>query len=426
MTGPAHPVIIDATMLTFRRRILVLIAALLPLAAACSSGVPGAPSDGSILLLISLDGYRADYRASIRMPALDAVAQRGVSAEGLIPVFPAKTFPNHHTIVTGLYPEHHGIVSNTMDDPAIRQRFMIAAPTTRDPRWWGGEPLWATANRQGRRTAAMFWPGSDVPINGSLPTYWIPYDESVPNQDRVAQVLEWLALPEAARPSFITLYFSEFDEAGHDSGPESREIQRAANRLDRQLTSLFEGITKLGLDSRVILALVSDHGMSQLSPERVIFLDDYLDPSMADVIDWSPVLALRPRETSVDDVVNALKDKHPSLAVYKREEMPENLRYRDHPRIPPVVAIASEGWTITTHERFERQRDRLTGGEHGYLPSEPAMHGLFVAAGPGLRQGVTVPAFQNVHLYELFCALLGIEPAANDGDPAVTRTMLAN
>ena len=426
MTAPAHPAIIDATMLPLRRRVFVLMAALLPLVGACTSGAPGAPADGPILLLISLDGFRADYRTSVQMPALDAIAERGVSAEALIPVFPAKTFPNHHTIVTGLYPEHHGIISNTMEDPAIRRRFMIAAPTTRDPRWWGGEPLWATANRQGRRTASMFWPGSDVPINGILPTHWVPYDESIPNQERVEQVLEWLALPEAERPSLITLYFSTLDEAGHESGPDSREIQRAANRLDRQLANLSEGISKLGLENRIVMAVVSDHGMSQLSPERVIYLDDYLSPPMADVIDWSPVLGLRPREGSVDEVYDALKDKHPSLAVYKREEMPENLRYRDHPRIPPIIAIASEGWTITSHERFERQRERLTGGEHGYLPSEPAMHGLFVAAGPGLRQGVRVPAFQNVHLYELFCALLGIEPAANDGDPAATREMLAN
>jgi predicted AlkP superfamily pyrophosphatase or phosphodiesterase len=413
------------------RHVALLTWALACLTLGCQqqAGEPaqGEPRPGDpILVLVAFDGWRSDYSRRASTPNLDALAARGVAADALIPVFPPKTFPNHYTIVTGLYPEHHGIVSNTMDDPAIGERFALSAPTARDPRWWSGEPLWATAERQGRRAASMFWPGSDVAIGGAQPTSWFPYDGSLPNANRVGQVLDWLALPEAQRPAFITVYFSDVDSAGHEYGPNSPEVIEAAERLDGLLGELLTGIESLGLTGRTTVAVVSDHGMSQLSPDRVVFLDDFIDLSTAAVIEWSPVLGLAPRSGSVEQLYGALKDQHPSMAVYRREDTPEPLHYRAHHRIPPVLGIASDGWTITSRARFERERDSgvLNGGAHGYLPTEPSMQGLFVAAGPRLQLGARVPAFENVHLYELFCAILWITPAPNDGNADVTRAML--
>lgn len=403
------------------RRLLILLV-LAAAAAACARSRAGEP----ILVLVSFDGWRWDYGQRAATPNLDALAARGVRASALIPVFPTKTFPNHYTIVTGLYPEHHGIVSNTMDDPAISERFTLTSDTVTDPRWWSGEPLWTTATRQGRRAASMFWPGSDVAIAGQRPTHWFPYDGRVTNTRRVEQVLEWLALPAAEQPSFITLYFSDVDSAGHDRGPDADETIDAAERVDGFLGRLTAGIRDLGLLDQVTIVVVSDHGMSQLSEERVIFLDDYIDLDTVEIVEWSPAVGLVPRAGSPAALAAALQGRHPALRAWVREETPQSLHYRQHPRIPPVLGLADDGWTVTSRARFARERasGAPMGGAHGFESSNTSMHGIFVAAGPRLRQGLQVPAFENVHLYELFCALLGLTPAPNDGDSAVTRSML--
>lgn len=382
---------------------------------------PG-PGAKPILILVSLDGWRWDYLQRLKAPHLRALAARGVLAQGLIPSFPSKTYPNHFTIVTGLYPEHHGIIANNMVDAAISsEAFTMTAPISKDPRWWGGEPIWATAISQGRRASSMFWPGSDVPIGGVRPTDWLPYDDNKPNGDRVKQVLSWLALPEADRPSFVTLYFSDVDNAGHTYGPDARETVAAAEGLDAYIGRLVAGLQKLDVLAQTTIIVVSDHGMSQQAVERKIFVDDYLDLKTVDVSDWSPVLQLRPKDgVSVDEVYRSLHGKHPSLAVYRREDVPQELHYSSHSRIAPIIAVAAEGWQVTTRQRFNDQPSRRAGGDHGYDPRVMQMHGLFVAAGPTLRQGLVVPRFQNVHIYELMCRVLGLRPAKNDGDPAVT------
>jgi predicted AlkP superfamily pyrophosphatase or phosphodiesterase len=380
-----------------------------------------------IVILISFDGWRWDYMARTRVPNLEELALRGVRAEALIPVFPTKTFPNHYTIVTGLYPENHGIVSNVISDPKYPRRFTMSAPTAKESRWWGGEPVWVTAIRHKLRTAAMFWPGSEVAIGGVRPTYWRPFDDGVSNAARVGQVLQWLALPDTTRPSFITLYFSDVDDAGHRHGPDSPQVLEAARRVDGALGQLVSGIRKLGLLDRTILVIVSDHGMSQMAKDRAIFVDDYLDLSTVDVIEWSPNLSLRPRSGSVERIYRALKDRHPALAVYIREDIPSHLHYRASNRIPPIVALADDGWTITTRSRhlLASAAGLSSGGAHGYDPKHKSMHGLFVAAGPGVRQGAVVPPFESVHIYNFLCELLRIAPVTNDGDEDVIRAFLA-
>jgi len=374
---------------------------------------PGRP----IVILVSLDGWRWDYIERARTPRLRALAAAGVRSEGLIPSFPSKTFPNHYTIVTGLYPDHHGIVSNNMIDPNIGERFSLSTASISDPRWWGGEPLWVTAQKQGQRAASMFWPGSDAEIAGTRPAFWKLYDGSFPNRERVQQVLQWLRLPEAERPSFITLYFSDTDTAGHNSGPESSDILDAARAVDREIGVLADGATRIGLSSRVHYVIVSDHGMSQTSRSRVIVLDDYIDVETVSTIDTSPVAGFWPRTVTADDIYRALKDKHPSMAVYRRAEIPDALHYGTNPRIPPVIGIAADGWTIATRAQVRQwdQSGRQFGGNHGYDPRLRSMHGLFIASGPQFQRGVTIPPLENIHLYEMMAKVLGLRPAPNDG-----------
>ena len=393
--------------------------------------VPAAPPAGrSIVVLISIDGFRWDYLDRYQPPALLRLAANGVRAEGLIPQFPSKTFPNHYTIVTGLRLANHGIISNNMRAPDIPGEFSLSnRDVLADPRWWGGEPIWNTVERQGMVAAAMFWPGSEAKIGGRQATYWEPFDDNFPNAERVNRVLEWLQLPDGKRPSFLTLYFSDVDNAGHEFGPESPQMQDTVAGVDRSIGELVAGVDAMGLGDRVNYVVVSDHGMSALSADRVIVLDNYIDVMSVDVIDWAPVLGISPKDGNVDKLYAALKDQHPHLAVYRRAEIPAEYGrgLAGHPRVSPVVGIADEGWNIASARDLNRWGSgarTAPAGTHGYDARARSMHGLFIASGPRLRSGMVVKPFENIHVYDLMCRLLNIMPATNDGDPAVTRDML--
>ena len=406
------------------RRLLTPL--VLAVAVACATGV--LPPERAILVLVSIDGFRWDYLDRFQPPTLIKLASDGVRADALIPQFPSKTFPNHYTIVTGLTLAHHGIISNNMRDKDIPGEFTLSnREVQNDPRWWGGEPIWNTAERQGRKTAAMFWPGSEVEIGGRRGTYWTPYDDDMPHAERVKRILDWLRLPEGQRPSFLTLYFSDVDNAGHSQGPDSEDVKQAVMKVDKSLGDVVAGVKQIGLDDRVNYVIVSDHGMSALSPDRVIVLDDYIDVSTADVVDWSPLLGLTPKDGNVEKMYVALKDKHPALAIYRSSEIPPEYGLAGHPRLPAIVGIAKDGWTIASKRdvsRWEEPNRHSPGGTHGYDARELSMRGLFIASGPRIRSGVRVRAFENIHVYDFMCAVLGLQPAKNDGDPAVTRDML--
>ena len=272
---------------------------------------------------------------------------RGVRAENLIPSFPPKTFPNHYTIVTGLYPGHHGIVANSIRDPETGRTFARTKPEeVRDPMWWGGEPIWVTAQRQYQTAASMFWVGAETPIGGMRPRYWRAYDGSYPPNDRVDQVLRWLDLPPAERPTFLTLYFDDTDAAGHDDGPDSRGVRNAIVRADRYLGRLLRGLERRSLTDRVNIVVVSDHGMAAVSTDRVVVLDDYISLEDVDVADINPTVGLFPKAGKEDQVYRALVKAHPRLHVYRRASTPESWHYRDHPRIPPIVGVVDEGWQM--------------------------------------------------------------------------------
>jgi predicted AlkP superfamily pyrophosphatase or phosphodiesterase len=377
-----------------------------------------------ILVLVSFDGWRWDYVDRYPTPNLRALAKQGARAERLIPSFPVLTFPNHYTIVTGLYPEHHGIVSNNMRDPTMPERFAMAADTARDAAWWKGEPIWVTAIRQGRRAATMFWPGSEAPIDGVRPTFWKPYDKKVTSTARVDQVLAWLALPEAERPAFVSVYFDEVDSASHDVGIGSPEFLAATEHLDGALGRLVDGIGRLSLQNRTTIVVVSDHGMAPLSRDRVVYLDDYVALDSIEIFESVGLLQIAPKDGNVDALYARLHDRHPALAVYKRDQIPPRLHYAGSDRIAPIIGIPKAGWAITTHVRLA---DRpLQGATHGFDPRDRSMGAMFVAAGPDIARGIVVPPFENVDIYNFLCRVLRLTPAKNDGSPALARRLHAD
>jgi predicted AlkP superfamily pyrophosphatase or phosphodiesterase len=380
------------------------------------------------LILISFDGFRWDYRTRYSAPNLNRLAARGVSAD-LIPSYPSKTFPNHYTIVTGLYPGHHGIVANTVKDlPTGRRLSMSNSAENQDAMWWGGEPIWVTVQRAGLLSASMFWVGSEAPIEGHRPNFWTPFNNSVSGAARVDRVLAWLDLPPDKRPTLMTLYISDVDGAGHSGGPESSAVRTAVRRADDYLGRLLRGLERRHLTDTVNIVVVSDHGMAETSTNRVVVLDDYISPDDVEVIDINPTLGLFPRAGREEAVYKALVNAHPRLKVYKRGETPEHWHYRDHPRIPPIVGVVDEGWQVlpraTLTQRIERGPNGPRG-EHGYDPRyAKSMQGIFIAAGPAFKSGVVLPPFENIHIYDALARVLGVKPATNDGDPAIGGAML--
>ena len=380
------------------------------------------------VILISFDGWRWDYHSRVFAPNLQRLIARGVRAESLIPSFPPKTFPNHYTIVTGLYPGHHGIVANSIFDPMTGRIFTNDKPEeVRDPMWWGGEPIWVTVERGGQTAAAMFWPGSEAPIGGVLPRYWKAYDVNYPGAQRVDQVLQWLDLPEAERPTLITAYFSEVDQAGHANGPDSDAVRNAIVRVDGYLGRLLSGLDRRGLTDRVNIVVVSDHGMAAVDTDRIVVLDEYISLDDVVISDINPTVGLFPRPGREDTVYRALVKAHPRLRVYRRSETPEHWHYRNHSRIPPIIGVVDEGWQIvrrTTLTGILQRRISPARGQHGYDPSVMSMHGVFIAAGPAFKQGTTVAAFENIHIYDALAQVLGVTPAPNDGDAEVAKSLL--
>ena len=410
-----------------RRVALVLL--LLVAAAGCTS--PDRVAGGDLeptLILVSFDGWRWDYHATAAAPNLQRLIARGVHAESLIPGFPPKTFPNHYTIVTGLYPGHHGIVANSIFDAATGRLFTNDKPDeVRDPMWWGGEPIWVTVERAGQHAAAMFWPGSEAPINGVLPHFWKAYDLNTPGPARIDQVLQWLDLPADERPTLITVYFSDVDQAGHASGPDSQAVKDAVGRADGYLGLLMSGLDRRGLTDRVNVAVVSDHGMAAVSPDRVIVLDDYISLDDVVVSDINPTVGLFPKPGKDEAVYAALVKAHPRLRVFRRSETPAAWHYRDHPRIPPIIGVMDEGWQIlrrATRDAIREGRASPAGGQHGYDPALMSMRGVFVAAGPAFRQNLLVPAFENIHIYNVLTQILSVTPAPNDGQSDVAAFVL--
>ncbi len=390
----------------------------------CAGRIPARDGKPTIVL-ISIDGFRWDYPEKANTPNLDFLIATGVRSKRMIPAFPSKTFPNHHTIVTGLYPDHHGVVANNMYDREWDEWFSLSNDSAiHDSRWWGGEPIWVTAEKQGLVSACYFWPGSSTKIAGELPTFFYKYDGSVSNETRVKQVLKWLDLPAAQRPSMITTYFSTIDEVGHDFGPEAPETVQAIEYIDGVLGILIAGLKERNILDKVNIIIVSDHGMAATSPQRVIFLDDYVTPEEVQVVDWSPIIALNPKESEEEVVYAKLRDAHPHLKVYRRHEIPERFFYGKNSKIPAIIGIADEGWSIGTHKTFETKPHYFRGGNHGYDNLLPSMGATFIARGPAFKSGVVVEPFQNIHLYSLMAHILEIAPAPNDGSLDSVRVVL--
>ena len=412
-------------MARFALILLVSLAALLP---GQGSGGTNAPSHRHkpYVVLISFDGFKPEYLQRLDLPNFERVWRDGVRSTGMHSVFPSKTFPNHYSIVTGLYAEHHGVVANYFRDPERggARYSMYDTLAVWDGSWYRGEPLWVTAEKQGMVAASYFWVASEAAIGGVRPTIWKRYNGRIPNFDRVDSVLSWLALPEDRRPHLITMYFNDADDAGHDHGPLSAQMDSAGARLDSALGRLLDGVARLPISDRVYFVLVSDHGMSEVSPRWYAALDTLIDLNGVTIADAGPNANLhvdggRARALVLRDSINR-RMRHGRA--YLREEMPAHLHYRADPRIGDLVIVMEDHFQVG-----RANRPPLEGtATHGWDPTIPSMHALFVVKGPAIPRGKVIGAFPNVDIYPFITEILGLRPASNlDGKRGRLRRLIS-
>jgi predicted AlkP superfamily pyrophosphatase or phosphodiesterase len=399
----------------------LLVAALLALLGGCATdrAAKASAEKPPVTILVSIDGFRPDYLGLGSTPTLDALAAGGVRA-AMRPSFPTKTFPNHYTLVTGLRPDEHGIVDNNMEDTRRPgARFSLGnAKQALDPFWWdAAEPIWVTAERQGVRTATMFWPGSEVPIRGVRPSTWQRYDQSISNRQRVEAVMDWLRRPPERRPRFVTLYFDTVDTAGHAKGPGAPEVMAAVAEVDARIGELVAEMKALGQPANLVI--VSDHGMAATRSARVVRIDRLLDPAAIRVVSDGAFLGINPLPGREAEVERVLLAPPPNLECWRRGELPARFRYGQNARVPAIFCLAATGWLVAAGEPTWP----ADGGAHGYDDAAPEMAALFIAHGPAFAERTTLPPFDNVAVYTLLARLLGVRPAV-EGDASVADRAL--
>ncbi len=391
-----------------------------PLLAEGSGGVNHERHDNApYVVLVSIDGFGHDYPDRFDVPNLRRIIDGGVRAEAMIPVFPVKTFPNHYSIATGMYPATHGLISNRFYDPERDESYVFAdRDKVGDGTWYGGEPLWVLAEQRGMVAAAFFWVGTEADVRGVRPTHWRPFDGEVPDSDRVGRVLAWLAEPVRTRPHVVTLYFEDADQVGHNFAPESPEMAEAVRSIDSAIGELLDGIAALPHGDEVYVVVVSDHGMAEFGSDRVYYLEDFIELEDVRITEIGPVTVMYLDGTDQErtDLRNRLSEGMPRAAVYTLDQVPARLNYTGGRRLGDIIIVPELGWLVV--DRHSRKIRR--GWTHGWDPADEAMHAVFLAMGPGIEAGRTIPRFENIHVNPWIAGLLGLEPSEPiDGDPAV-------
>jgi predicted AlkP superfamily pyrophosphatase or phosphodiesterase len=418
MTNPIRAA--ESLLLALACSLLLAACAANPAPVTAPSGAAATDARPPVVILVSIDGFRADYLDRGITPNLSRLAARGARA-AMRPSFPSKTFPNHYALVTGLRPDRSGIVDNVMEDPR-RPGVTFTLGDARqalDPFWWDeAVPIWITAEQAGVRTATMFWPGSEVAFGDIRPSDWLRYDMNVSEAQRVRGVIDWMRRPAAIRPRFVTLYFDTVDTAGHRHGPDAAETNAAIAAVDARIGELVQGLADL--HQRADLIVVADHGMAATGPDRVVPLQSLVDPALVHVVTDGPYSGMAPLPGKEAEVAAALLRPHDHVQCWRKAEIPARFHYGANPRVPPFFCLADTGWTITRPDR-----QPYFGGTHGYDNDAPEMRALFVASGPDFRAGVRLATFDNVDVYPLVARLIHVTPRPSDGTIAPFAEALA-
>ena len=372
------------------------------------------------LVVLSMDGFKWDYTDKVNTPNFDKIAQQGVKAKSMIPSFPTKTFPNHYTLATGLYPDHHGIVLNGFYDPIEDRHYRVGnRDAVSDGSFYGGEPIWVTAEKQGVKSASLFWVGSEAEIKGLRPSIWKTYEHKMPYGNRIDTVISWLELPGPRRPHLIMWYFDEPDSEGHHSGPDGLKTFETIERLDSLLGVFLHKLEQLPIANQVNFIVTSDHGMCATKDDRVVMLNEFIQEEWIEEIQGnSPIWTIKAKPEFKDDLANKLSTiEH--ITAWPSAEVPERLHYGKNPRTLDFVAVADSAWSL-----FYDKKGSYYGGAHGYDNKNTDMHAIFYGTGPMFKNNYFQTTFPNVSLYPLMCEILNLQAAPNDGNLKEVEGML--
>lgn len=378
-----------------------------------------------LTILVSIDGFRADYLDRGDTPVMKTLAEGGARA-AMRPSFPSVTFPNHYALITGKRPDRNGIVANTMIDLSVStEKFTMRSL---EPGWWSqAKPFWVSVEQQGKRAAAMFWPGSEVEIDGVRPSRWVKFDAAMSGEARVEQILAWLDSADGSPIAFSTLYFDIVDTEGHHYGPDSAEVRAAAASVDAALGRLVEGLKARGRFESTDIVIVADHGMAPLPAANRVVLDDLVDVSKIELVTTGAVTAFTPKPGERQTVEQAFLSKPlPHMTCWKKSKIPARFHYGRNARVPAIVCLSEAGWYVTTLAAKAKpgKWDDKDGGAHGFDPYDPTMRAVFVAHGPSFKRGVTLPDFDNVDVYPLLARITGVKPVKGDGSLTVVGQAL--
>lgn len=371
------------------------------------------------VVMLSLDAFRWDYPDMYNTPNLDSIANVGVKAKSIQSCFPSKTFPNHYSMATGLHPDNHGIVLNRFSDSILGEFKLSNRDAVSNPGFYGGEPIWVTAENQGVKSACYFWPGSEAPIKGVYPDVWKKYEEEVPFEDRLDSVISWLKKPSDIRPHLILWYMHEPDDVGHGFGPFADETKRTVEYLDSLVGVFCYKLNQLPIADSVNIIFTADHGMGEISADRTVKLSEHINKEwISDVKGGNPVYFIQPKAEFLDSVYNSLS-VIPNMKCWKKNEIPERLVYGKNVRILDLVCVADSAWSIVWDKA-----SYSVGGTHGYDPFNTDMHAIFYADGPAFKENYVHPTFTNINIYPLITEILSLKPAEIDGDLEGVRGML--
>lgn len=397
-------------------------------------------------ILVSLDGFHPHYINPQNTPAMHKMMVEDYGAPYMVPSFPSSTFPNHWTLITGLYPAEHGIVGNTFFDPVLGKQFINTDPNYGfDPQFWqGGEPLWTTAHKQGVNSAVHMWPGSEVPtIGDNGPLFVDKYNGSELLSSKVERVMEWIDTEKIQdRPELILTYVPTIDQFGHKFGISGQNLTDALHYVDDFVALMIELLKVRNLTDIVNLVVVSDHGMAPTSNDRLLFLDDVVDTSKIEHVDGWPLFGLRPyKGHSVNDIMNEIDSKMSKMeknitenySVYRVEDIPKEYNFggkeNDHKfnyRLAPIWIIPNVGYSITTHKKFKEDNNQYyPRGVHGYNNTHLLMRAIFLGRGPYFNEKLAdsrkVLPFANTEVYGMICDSLDIKPSPNNGSSADSK-----
>lgn len=387
-----------------KRTILTLALSLL--LAGC--GVKPYDNKNRYAVIISIDALRWDLPSKCNTPTLDSLRAVGTYCE-TYPVFPANTFPSHYSMATGLHPDHHGIVNNRFLMRDLGRTVLSWNPDDITlPGFWGGEPIWNTAERQGRTAHTYLWAGSQTPINGRQATRWIPYRFDASHRERMDWALESLRGEHGAVPNLTMVYVEQLDATMHRYGSDAPETRAELERIDKALGYFFREARKLPIFDSLNIIITSDHGTADTSPDSYVNFYGKLDSTrVASFIRGIPC-SIEVDDDYVEEALEILNGLG-HLTAYARDAMPERYHYgSNRNRIPNIVIIPETGW-YADYSPVDSPYPDI--GAHGFDNFDRNMHMVFYGAGPAFRKGYVQPSFQNQNVYIVLCHLLGIEPA---------------